>query len=80
MRRHRLVGSPVENVTPQEIYERDGGRCQLCKKPVERSEMTLDHIVPLSAGGGFTRMNLRLAHRICNSIRGNRLPAQTKML
>lgn len=64
----------------QAIYERDGWVCQLCDDPVQRdldpSDMwaaTLDHIVPRS----WTLVpddrseNLRLAHRWCNSVRGD---------
>ena len=63
----------VENVAPSAIYERDAGICQLCKKPVEREKMTLDHVVPLSKGGPHTFGNLQLAHRSCNSSKGAKL-------
>lgn len=63
----------VENVAPSAIYERDAGICQLCKKPVEREKMTLDHVVPLSKGGAHTFGNLQLAHRSCNSSKGAKL-------
>jgi 5-methylcytosine-specific restriction endonuclease McrA len=33
---------------------------------------TIDHIIPLSAGGDDTKANVRLAHFLCNSRRGNR--------
>jgi 5-methylcytosine-specific restriction endonuclease McrA len=33
---------------------------------------TVDHIVPLDAGGDDTRANVQLAHRRCNSQKGNR--------
>lgn len=64
----------------QSIYERDGSICQLCDEPVDldldaRAAMsaTLDHIVPRSLGGTNEPANLRLAHRACNSKRGNRV-------
>lgn len=60
------------------IYERDGWVCQICHEPVDRDgEPTgawfpsLDHVTPRSLGGGDDDDNLRLAHRWCNSVRGN---------
>lgn len=66
----------------QAIYERDGWLCQLCGDPVDRTlppqdrmAATLDHIVPrsLSLFPDDSPENLRLAHRACNSARGNRV-------
>lgn len=58
----------------QAIYERDGWKCQLCRKRVGKKyppshprAATLDHIVPRSLGGSDEPVNLQLAHRICNS-------------
>jgi len=71
----------VESFTPEEIFERDGWRCQIpgCGRRVKRTAVaphplapTLDHIIPRSEGGDHTRANVRCAHFICNSRRGNR--------
>lgn len=60
------------------LYERDNWVCQLCKEPVDRDAHyltiwapSLDHIIPQSKGGGHGDDNLRLAHRWCNSVRGD---------
>ena len=60
------------------IYERDLWTCQLCLDPVIPDlpvshiwAATLDHIVPQSQGGLHGAENLRLAHRWCNSVRGD---------
>lgn len=60
-----------------EVFDRDGYDCQLCGEPTEPESdpwsdwyPTLDHIVPVSLGGGDERPNLRTAHRWCNLIRG----------
>lgn len=62
------------------IYERDGWTCQLCGDPVDPSldptdswAATLDHIVCQSWGtqADHSSDNLRLAHRWCNSVRGD---------
>ena len=51
------------------IYERDGGKCAVCHKPVEMWEATLDHIVPSRFGGSDSQNNLRIAHGPCNTSR-----------
>jgi 5-methylcytosine-specific restriction endonuclease McrA len=33
--------------------------------------MSFDHVIPESAGGGWTWDNLQLAHRGCNVMRGD---------
>lgn len=75
----KAIAAAGELVSPPDIYNRDRWVCQICHQPVEkRAKMphpkapTLDHIIPLSKGGPHTRENLRLAHFICNSRRGNR--------
>jgi hypothetical protein len=65
------------------IYERDSWTCQLCGDPVDRSATpstrlapSLDHIECQSWAliPDHSAKNLRLAHRRCNSKRGNRVP------
>lgn len=66
------------------VYERDNYECQLCYGPVDtalhyndRMSATLDHIIPQSHMliPDHSVKNLRLAHRLCNSIRGDRIAA-----
>jgi hypothetical protein len=67
------------------IYERDKWTCQLCQEPVDPTldrfkhamAATLDHIAPrsLTLFPDDSPANLRLAHRACNSARGNRVAA-----
>ncbi len=73
----------LENIELGVLFERDGGFCQICQKPVDlklqwpsKLMATLDHIVPLAAGGEHSYRNTRLAHRVCNNTRGHRGPAQ----
>lgn len=68
------------------IYERDGGRCAICHRKVSLRvrwpaplSATLDHIVPLSAGGSHTIENLTLAHLGCNLKRHTRGAAQLRL-
>lgn len=66
-----------ERYTLAEIAKRDGFRCHLCRKKVRMSLSgmhpdgpTIDHLVPISAGGLDERKNVALAHRRCNCARG----------
>lgn len=71
----------VSPTTRQAIYDRDQWICQLCLDPVDPElretdpwgdwAPSLDHIVPRSQGGSHDPENLRLAHRWCNSVRGD---------
>ncbi len=49
------------------IFERDGYSCQYCSKQLTRFTATLDHVTPVSAGGGNEYDNVITACRECNS-------------
>jgi hypothetical protein len=69
-----------ELVYRKRIFERDGWRCQLCKRKVRRDvdwthdlAPTLDHILPVTQDGRHEPANVQCAHRICNSFKGARV-------
>lgn len=63
------------------VYERDRGICHICKKKVPREAFTVDHLIPVSAGGLTTFENLAVAHPSCNYRRGPGLiPAQLRLI
>jgi len=61
------------------IFERDRSTCQYCGKHFKKWELTLDHVVPRSAGGRSTWENLVLACVPCNVSKGRRLPEDAGM-
>ncbi len=61
------------------IFERDNNRCQYCGRRLPKSELTIDHVVPQSRGGGDTWTNLVLACVGCNVRKANRTPAEAGM-
>lgn len=78
-RRAAKHGAAAEKFTPLEIFERDGWRCGICGRKVNRDlayphpkSASIDHVEPLSLGGEHSRANTRLAHLDCNIQRGNR--------
>jgi hypothetical protein len=70
------VSEPIDLPT---LAERDGWRCHICRKRVTRSNWSVDHLVPISAGGFDTYANVGLAHKDCNSARADRGPAQLRL-
>ena len=76
LRRVRKLGNEHEDFELREIFDRDGWQCQLCGQPVDREAKwphpefpTLDHIVPVSKGGGHLRSNVQCAHLHCNLVK-----------
>ena len=61
------------------IYARDRSICQYCGKRFPTSELSLDHVIPRSQGGGNSWENLVCACVKCNSKKGGRTPAQANM-
>ena len=69
-------------VIKAKVWARDKGICQLCWLPIDPTappqspeHRSLDHIVDFADGGKYTVDNLRLAHRLCNELRGRENPA-----
>ncbi len=60
----------------QNVYLRDGHRCQYCDGRFSGRELTLDHVVPRSHGGRTTWKNVVAACRECNRDKGGRTPEQ----
>lgn len=61
------------------VFVRDQGRCQYCRKQVPRHEATFDHVVPRVQGGPTNWTNIVLACFRCNHRKGGRTPEQASM-
>ncbi|MDD3361533.1 MAG: HNH endonuclease signature motif containing protein [Hespellia sp.] len=70
-KRNRKTYSRNERI---EIYNRYNGRCNICGRKLDFSEMTLDHIIPLDKDGADAMENLQCSCQMCNSIKMNILP------
>lgn len=53
------------------LYRKYRGICWICRKFCPRDKASRDHIIPRSLGGTDDIENLALAHKQCNSKRGN---------
>ena len=71
--RARRRGVTHEPYTLAEIASRDRRTCQLCRRRVAMTKTvphpkapTIDHVLPIAAGGQDIRANVQLAHFECN--------------
>ena len=85
----------VELVRRRDVFLRDNWMCHLCGDPVPEQSRNatgtnlggksdpmrpaIDHVIPLSKGGGHTMANCKTAHGRCNSKKWNNhaLPTET---
>lgn len=70
------------SVTLKKLIERDGLRCAICGEMCDLEDRSwtewsgpkypsIDHIIPMSKGGGHVWGNVQVAHIICNSYKGD---------
>lgn len=60
------------------MYLRDMYTCQYCNVEFPKSQLTLDHVQPISRGGKTTWDNSVTACNPCNSRKGNRMDVRPK--
>lgn len=84
LRRRAPSLGPILSI--DEVAERDGWRCHLCSRKVDRRltyphplSASRDHLVPVVDGGTNDPANLALAHLRCNISRQHRGPAQLQL-
>jgi hypothetical protein len=66
-------------LTNGKLFARDRCICANCGRVFHENDLTREHIVPISAGGGHQWMNLVTACRSCNHRKGARTPEQARM-
>ena len=83
--RHRakILGCQYDpTVTLERLIKRDGLRCAICGELCDKNDKrwnsrfgpmypTIDHIKPMSKGGGHVWSNVQVAHSICNTIKND---------
>jgi 5-methylcytosine-specific restriction endonuclease McrA len=65
-------------ITRRAVFARDRWTCQYCGR--ERGNLTVDHVIPRSRGGGSTWDNIVACCAPCNRRKGDRLPDQVNMV
>jgi 5-methylcytosine-specific restriction endonuclease McrA len=68
---------PRVKLCRREIFIRDNFTCQYCGK--QTGDLTIDHVVPRSRGGGHSWENLVSACRSCNHRKGGRSPTEARL-
>lgn len=63
-------------ITRRAVFARDEWTCQYCGS---RSNLTVDHVIPKSKGGGSSWDNIVASCAPCNRRKGNSLPRQVGM-
>lgn len=76
-RRARLAAVRAEPLRREEVFERDGWVCRLCLTSIDRllrwphpGSVSLDHVIPLVAGGEHSMGNSQTSHLRCNQLKG----------
>lgn len=74
MRRRRTPRFSKTNVYLRDLYT-----CQYCTTQFPRSQLTIDHVLPVSRGGRTSWDNIVTACNPCNSRKGNSLTPRPKI-
>ena len=61
------------------LFRRDRYTCAYCGQRFAERELSCDHVVPQSRGGGWTWMNLVTACGACNGRKADRTPEEARM-
>lgn len=80
-RAHKYGCDYESGITLKKLIKRDGLRCAICGEMCDPNDHewtkyfgptspTIDHIIPMSKGGGHVWNNVQVAHAICNSTKG----------
>ena len=69
----------VVKLNRRNLFARDRNQCQYCGKHFPTSELSIDHVVPRTLGGGDSWQNLVCSCVRCNAKKGGRTPDQARM-
>jgi 5-methylcytosine-specific restriction endonuclease McrA len=78
--RHRIpIGHAHVGLTKHRLFARDRHVCAYCGSQMHDSDLTVEHILPVSRGGRHEWTNVVTACRSCNTRKGNRRPEEARM-
>lgn len=64
--RCKAAGVYVEDISPIELYNQQGGICYICFCKFSFKDMEMDHIIPISKGGKHESNNVKMCCGTCN--------------
>lgn len=73
---NKIIFKKVLFPTKSNIWQRDNYTCQYTGKKLSREDLTVDHILPSSRGGGNTWENLVTCDRALNVWKSDRTPSE----
>lgn len=86
-KRYTKINGEIDNsITLEKLIKRDNNICYLCNRECNILDYiyqgdykiagnyypSIDHVIPIAKGGTHTWDNVRLAHRICNSLKSDK--------
>jgi 5-methylcytosine-specific restriction endonuclease McrA len=78
--RHRIpLGHAHVGLTKYRLFARDRHVCGYCGGHFAESDLTVEHILPVSRGGQHDWTNVVTACRSCNTRKGSRTPEEARM-
>jgi 5-methylcytosine-specific restriction endonuclease McrA len=87
-KRLSLNGKIDYSISLKKLYKRDKGICYICGKQCNLKDVeiteegyyiagedypSIDHVIPIAKGGKHSWNNIKLAHRRCNAVKGDKL-------
>lgn len=80
----RLLGydrlpAQIVKLNRRNLFARDRNQCQYCGRSFSTSELSIDHVLPRTQGGGDSWENLVCACIKCNAKKGGRTPEGAQM-
>jgi len=69
----------VPTLSSRKLFARDRSTCIFCGEQFPYSQLTREHLQPLSRGGSDSWTNTAAACRVCNQKKGNRTPEEVDM-
>jgi 5-methylcytosine-specific restriction endonuclease McrA len=76
----RVPDNHIAIMNRRNVYIRDNFKCQYCYNPFSVDQLSLDHVIPRSAGGKLTWQNTVTCCKQCNFRKGSALPDQLPAL
>ena len=70
----------LQPFTRKALIKRDKSTCQYCFKKLNPSQITIDHVLPRSQGGGTSFINCVISCHSCNNKKDNMTPEQAGMI
>ncbi len=74
-----VTGKGRPRFSRENVFLRDKGRCQYCRRKLTLKEATYDHVIPRSMGGPTRWDNIVICCFACNQKKGGRTPEQARM-